>query len=62
MEVKELKLKEAGELNEMLKGLRKNLDEAKFKSQQGQLKNIREMRVIKKDIAKIMTVLSEKSK
>ncbi len=60
MEIKELRLKESSELNQVLADARKNLDSLKFKVSQGQLKNIREMRVIKKDIAKILTALKEK--
>lgn len=60
MQIKELRLKEAEELKQLLKDARKGLDDLKFKSNQGQLKNIREMRVIKKDIARLMTALKEK--
>jgi len=62
MEIKELRLKEITELNQLLKDNRKKLDDLKFKIKQGQLKNIREIRLIKKDIAKILTVIREKNK
>ncbi|OQA37159.1 MAG: 50S ribosomal protein L29 [Parcubacteria group bacterium ADurb.Bin326] len=60
MQIKELKLKEAEELKQLLKDVRKGLDDLKFKSNQGQLKNVREMRAAKKDIARVMTALKEK--
>jgi len=62
MEIKELRLKEITELNQLLKDNRKKLDDLRFKIKQGQLKNIREIRLIKKDIAKILTVIREKNK
>lgn len=60
MQIKELRLKEEEELKQLLKGVRKELDNLRFKLKQGQLKNVREMRVVKKNIAKLMTVLKEK--
>lgn len=62
MEIKELRLKEIEELNQLLKDSRKKLDDLRFKVKQGQLKNVREIRFVKKDIAKIMTVIKEKNK
>jgi len=62
MEIKELRLKEITELNQLLKDNRKKLDDLRFKIKQGQLKNIREIRLVKKDIAKILTVIREKNK
>ena len=49
-------------LLKQLDELRKKLDELNFKVSQNQVKNIREIRVIKKDIAKVMTVLGENKK
>ncbi len=62
MEIKEIKLKEVGELNHLLSEARKKLDELMFKARQKQLKNIREIREVKKDIARILTVLNVKNK
>ena len=62
MDIKEIKIKEAGELNHLLSEARKKLDELMFKARQKQLKNIREIREVKKDIARIMTVLKTKNK
>ena len=60
MNIKELRLKEAPELAALLADAKKRLDELKFKAHQGQLKSVREIRVLKKDIALIMAVLAEK--
>lgn len=60
MNIKELVLKEAPELKAILADLKKQLDDLNFKSHQGQLKNVREIRIIKKDVAKVMTALGSK--
>jgi len=62
MNIKELQLKELPELNQLLKDARKQLDELGFKAHQGQLKSVREIRTIKRDIARIMTVANGKKK
>ncbi len=61
MEIKEIRIKTATELQQLLSDSRKKLDELLFRVRQKQVKNIREVRVIKKDIAKIITVLKEKT-
>jgi len=61
MDIKEIQLKEIGELQHLLTEARKKLDELMFKTRQKQLKNIREIREIKKDIARILTVLKTKN-
>ena len=58
MDIKEIKTKPAKELDLLLKELRKKLDDLKFKAHQGQLKNVKEVGALKKDIARILTVLS----
>lgn len=62
MDIKEIKNKPVSELHHLLDELRKKLDELNFKVSQNQVKNIREIRVTKKDIAKVMTVLGENKK
>lgn len=62
MNIKELQLKELPELNQLINDARKQLDELGFKVHQGQLKSVREIRVIKRDIARIMTVVKGKKK
>ncbi len=59
MNIKELRLKEKGELSAILNDLRKQLDELRFKAHQGQLKSVREIRVIKKNIARVLMATKE---
>lgn len=59
-ELKELTLKSANELTKLLALNREKLRDLKFKVSQNQLKNIREVRQLKKKIAKIMTLLKNK--
>lgn len=59
MKIKEIRIKSENELNHLLRDLRKKLDDLKFKDAQKQLKNVREIRAIKKDIARIMMVSKE---
>jgi len=60
MNIKELKLKEIPELKQLLNDAKKHLGELGFKVHQGQLKSVREIRVIKKDIARLMTTINTK--
>ncbi len=60
MEIKELRLKPIGELDSILHDLRKKREDLEFKSKQNQLKKVRDLRVVKKDIAQVLTVLKEK--
>jgi large subunit ribosomal protein L29 len=62
MEYKELKKKDEKDLHKSLAELRDKLRELRFKDANKQLKNIREIRVIKKTIAKILTLLNIKKK
>ena len=60
MELKELKLKTAKELKQILNEFRDKLRDLRFKDANKQLKNIREIRGIKKTIARILTLLKVK--
>jgi len=60
MDTQEIKLKPASELEHLLLESRKKQDDLNFKAKQDQLKNVRELRVVKKDIAKILTALKGK--
>jgi large subunit ribosomal protein L29 len=60
-ELKELKLKSESELNKLLASNREKLRDLRFKVLQNQLKNVREVRVIRKKIAQILTILKQKS-
>lgn len=61
MEIKEIRNKTNNELRHLLSELRKKLDDLKFKSAQKQLKDVRDVRIVKKDIAKILMVLREQN-
>ena len=58
MEFKELKNKEQAELNKMLTEVRESLRELRFKDSSRQLKNVRDIRAAKKNVAKIMTAIN----
>jgi len=60
MELKELKLKTEKELKQILNEFRDKLRDLRFKDANKQLKNIREIREIKKGIARVLTLLSSK--
>ncbi|NUM25019.1 MAG: 50S ribosomal protein L29 [Candidatus Buchananbacteria bacterium] len=60
MKFKELKTKTEKELQKLLADFRLNLRELKFKSSADQLKNVRELRRVKRNIAQILMLLSNK--
>ena len=60
MKIAELRKLEIKDLNKKFAELRNKSRELRFSIANNQLKNVRELRVIKKDIAKILTVLNEK--
>jgi large subunit ribosomal protein L29 len=62
MDFKELKIKTENELHRLLAEERDKLRELRFKDSNKQLKNIREIRSLKKTIAKILTVLNKETK
>lgn len=62
MDIKEIRNKPLSELNYLLNDLRKKLDDLEFKVSQNQLKNVREVRDMKRDIARVLMVLSEENK
>lgn len=57
MDSQELKSKDSAELQALLNADREKLRELRFKDSNKQLKNIREIRNIKKTIARILTFL-----
>lgn len=59
-ELKDLKNKNIAELNALLAENRELLRELRFKDSNRQLKNVRQLRSIKKAIANILTVLNQK--
>ncbi len=60
MKFKELKTKSEKELQKLLGELRTSFRELKFKAGADQLKNIRELRTVKKNIAQVLLLLSKK--
>ncbi len=62
MKAKELKQKNEKELQRLLQEDREKLRQLKFDLSAGKVKNVREIRKTKKDIARIMTILNIKEK
>ena len=60
MKIAEVKRKSENELQRTLKELRERLRQLRFDLSAGKVKNIREIRAIKKDIARILTTLNSK--
>jgi ribosomal protein L29 len=58
MELKELKLKTEKELRQILNETRDKLRDLRFKDANKQLKDVREIRIVKKTIARIMTLIN----
>jgi len=62
IKTEELRLKQEEELNQLLSESQKKLRELRFNLAGGKVKNVRTIRVLKKKIARILTILNEKSK
>ncbi len=62
MKIKELKRKSNKELKQTIAGLGDKLRKLRFSLVGGKVKNIREIRETKKDIARILTLLKENEK
>jgi ribosomal protein L29 len=60
MKLKDLKNKTKEEVQEILDLRREKLRDLRFKDSNKQLKNIREIRLIKKEIAQILTFKNQK--
>lgn len=58
MEPQHLTGKSEGELQRMLKAEREKLRDLRFRISGGQLKDVRELRVVRKTIARILTALN----
>lgn len=57
MKTQELKQKSQKELQKLLQDKREKLRELRFALASGKVKNVREIRQIKKDIARILTIM-----
>lgn len=62
MNTQELRKKSRNELDKMLSDERERLRDLTFRLSGAQLKNVRELHVAKKNIARILTVLNEEAK
>lgn len=60
MEIKELTTKTPAELVKLLAESQEKLRELRFKDSNKQLKNVRSIRVLKQEIARISTLLNKK--
>jgi ribosomal protein L29 len=60
MEFKELKNKTVKDLHKLLADFRDQLRDLRFKDANKQLKDVREIRVLKKTISQILTLLNKK--
>ena len=61
MKTKELQQKSKSELQKILADSREKLRQLRFDLAAGKVKNVREVRKIKKDIAKVLTLLKQKT-
>ncbi len=59
MKIRELRRKSIKELEQNLSSLREKLRELRFNLAGGKVKNLKEIRQTKTDIAKILTILKE---
>lgn len=59
MRIQELRQKSKTELQKMLQDSRERLRQLRFDLAAGKVKNVREIRKIKKEIAKILTLLKQ---
>jgi len=61
MEISDIKQKSQNELRKILKEKRVKLQQLHFDLTSGKVKNVREIRMIKKDIARILTIMKHKT-
>jgi len=62
MKISEIKQRSEKELKDILKKKREMLRQLRFNLAAGKVKNIREIRITRKDIARMLTILNQKSK
>ena len=62
LKVQELKTKSAAELKLMLNRERSRLRELRFKLSGAQVKNVQEIKMVKKNVARILTMIGELKK
>lgn len=59
MKAAELRKRDKGDLTKEVKNLRKKLSDLRFKFSSNKLKNVKEVSITKKEIARILTILNE---
>ncbi|MDP2741365.1 MAG: 50S ribosomal protein L29 [bacterium] len=59
MKTQELRKKDKKELEKSVQELRKKLSELRFKFSSNKLKNVKEISSLKKEIARVLTILQE---
>ncbi len=62
MKAEELRVMSDEELEEKLKELREELFNLRFQLATGQLKNVKRIKEVKKDIARVHTILNERKR
>jgi large subunit ribosomal protein L29 len=62
MKVLELRKKDKKELEKMVQDSRKKLSELRFKFSSNKLKNVKEISNLRKEVARILTILKEAKK
>lgn len=62
MDITELRSKSLDELNDSLLDLKKQLFNLRFQKSSGELENVSLLRTVKRDIARVRTLLNEKVK
>jgi len=62
MNIADIRGKTADQLKDELSSLRKEQFNLRFQRASGQLENVARIRVVRRDIAKIMTVLAERQR
>ena len=60
MKIAEIRSKTVDQLADELAGLKKEQFNLRFQRASGQLENVSRVRIVRRDIAKIMTVLAER--
>ena len=61
MKAQDIRKKDINELRKSVEDLRKKLSETRFRFSANQLKNVKEINGIKKEIARSLTIINEKA-
>ncbi len=62
MKIEEIRKKDKSELEKSIQDLRKKLSDIRFKFSANKLKNVKEIGNIKKEIARMLTILNQNAK